>query len=86
MKTLPTLSEVRGILIKEIASAIGESETSLSLQISEFTKENETYVITGTFTVVPFIFITRSGRIIANLVQTEAGLRLVKLKITGDEE
>jgi len=86
MKTLPTLTEIRGILIKEIASAIGESEASVSLQISEFTKENETYVITGTFTVVPFIFITRSGRILANVAQTEAGLRVVKLKVTGDKE
>jgi hypothetical protein len=86
MKVLPTMEEVRGLLTKELASAIGESYFNVSIQIDDFHEENDIYVVTGTFKVVPFIVITRQGRIEASVIQTEKGLRITKLKITGDKE
>ena len=86
MKTLPMLSEIRDILRTEIGSAVGESKVAVSLQINEFSKENEKYLVTGTFEVAPFIFITKSGKYEADIIPTNSELRIVKLKIIGDEE
>lgn len=86
MKTLPTITEIRNVLISEIASATGESKASVSLEISEFRKENETYSITGTYTIAPFLFITKSGKFNAAIVQTDGELRIVRLRLFGDEE
>jgi len=86
MKALPMIEEIKSLLTKELASAIGESSVSVSLQISDFHKENDAYIVIGTFKVVPFIAVTRQGKIEANVVQTEEGLRITRLRITGDKE
>ncbi len=86
MKALPTVEEIKNLLTKELASAIGEPYLTVSLQVSEFHKENDKYVVLGTFKVVPFIVVTRQGKIEANVIQTEEGLRITKLRIMGDKE
>lgn len=86
MKTLPKINDIRNLLKTEIASAIGESEYSVSLQINEFSKNDETYSATGTFQVAPVLFVTRSGKFTADIAQTDGGLRITKLKMHGAEE
>jgi len=81
MKTRHSMYEIRNVLQGEISGAINETSLSLEIEIPEVNVEGETYLVKGTFKVIPFFSLTlkRKGKFEAKL---DEDLKIISLKIT----